>query len=110
MVRRSVARNWAESGAEIDIPAATSTAVSTVADALEAAQRIGYPVILRSAYSLGGLGSGFAENPDELRDLSAKSLSLSPQVLIERSMKVRSVNRAKTDWPGLEGARVRGRP
>lgn len=48
---------------------------------------IGYPVILRSAFTLGGLGSGFAENPDELRDLSAKSLSLSPQVLIERSMK-----------------------
>ena len=64
--------------------------MSTVADALQAAQRIGYPVILRSAYSLGGLGSGFAENPDELRDLSAKSLSLSPQVLIERSMKVRA--------------------
>jgi carbamoylphosphate synthase large subunit len=42
---------------------------------------------LRSAFTLGGLGSGFAENPDELRDLSAKGLSLSPQVLIERSMK-----------------------
>lgn len=55
--------------------------------ALEAAEQIGYPVILRSAFTLGGLGSGFANNPDELRDLSAKSLSLSPQVLIERSMK-----------------------
>jgi carbamoyl-phosphate synthase large subunit len=42
---------------------------------------------LRSAFTLGGLGSGFANNPDELRDLSAKGLSLSPQVLIERSMK-----------------------
>jgi carbamoyl-phosphate synthase large subunit len=42
---------------------------------------------LRSAFTLGGLGSGFANNPEELRDLSAKSLSLSPQVLIERSMK-----------------------
>jgi carbamoyl-phosphate synthase large subunit len=72
---------------EIDIPVAQSTAVSTVADALEAADRIGYPVILRSAFTLGGLGSGFAYTPDELRDLSAKSLSLSPQVLIERSMK-----------------------
>ena len=87
---RQSRRDSADPDAEIDIPAATSTAVSTVADALEAAQRIGYPVILRSAYSLGGLGSGFAENPDELRDLSAKSLSLSPQVLIERSMKVRA--------------------
>jgi carbamoyl-phosphate synthase large subunit len=72
---------------EIDIPAAQSTAVSSVKDALAAAEEIGYPVILRSAFTLGGLGSGFANNPDELRDLSAKSLSLSPQVLIERSMK-----------------------
>lgn len=72
---------------EIDIPVATSQAVSTVKDALEAADKIGYPVILRSAYSLGGLGSGFAENEEELRDLSAKSLSLSPQVLIEKSLK-----------------------
>ncbi|PSR73762.1 hypothetical protein PHLCEN_2v10406 [Hermanssonia centrifuga] len=72
---------------EIDIPAAQSTAVSSVNDALAAAEKIGYPVILRSAFTLGGLGSGFANNADELRDLSAKSLSLSPQVLIERSMK-----------------------
>ncbi|KAG1746493.1 hypothetical protein EDB19DRAFT_2023429 [Suillus lakei] len=72
---------------EIDIPVAQSTAVSTVNAALDAAEEIGYPVILRSAFTLGGLGSGFANNPDELRDLSAKSLSLSPQVLIERSMK-----------------------
>ena len=72
---------------EIDIPVAQSTAVSSVNDALDAAEKIGYPVILRSAFTLGGLGSGFANNPDELRDLSAKSLSLSPQVLIERSMK-----------------------
>ncbi|KAI0365585.1 carbamoyl-phosphate synthase [Pilatotrama ljubarskyi] len=72
---------------EIDIPVAQSTAVSSVNDALKAAEKIGYPVILRSAFTLGGLGSGFANNPDELRDLAAKSLSLSPQVLIERSMK-----------------------
>ncbi|KAG7449648.1 carbamoyl-phosphate synthase [Guyanagaster necrorhizus] len=72
---------------EIDIPAAKSTAVSSVNAALAAAETIGYPVILRSAFTLGGLGSGFANDPDELRDLSAKSLSLSPQVLIERSMK-----------------------
>jgi len=72
---------------EIDIPAAHSTAVSTVNDALAAAKEIGYPVILRSAFSLGGLGSGFANNPDEMRDLAAKSLSLSPQVLIEKSLK-----------------------
>ena len=42
---------------------------------------------MRAAFTLGGLGSGFANNPDELRDLAAKGLSLSPQVLIERSMK-----------------------
>lgn len=72
---------------EIDIPVAQSTAVSNVDAALEAADKIGYPVILRAAFTLGGLGSGFANNPVELRDLAAKSLSLSPQVLVERSMK-----------------------
>jgi len=72
---------------EIDIPAAQSTAVSSVNDALAAAATIGYPVIARSAFSLGGLGSGFANNPDEMRDLAAKSLSLSPQILIEKSLK-----------------------
>jgi len=54
---------------------------------LEAAEVITYPVIVRAAFTLGGLGSGFANNPDELRDLAAKGLSLSPQLLIERSMK-----------------------
>lgn len=75
------------SPAEINIPAAQSTAVSSVNDALDAAAKIGYPVIARSAFSLGGLGSGFANNPDEMRDLAAKSLSLSPQILIEKSLK-----------------------
>lgn len=72
---------------EIDIPAAQSTAVSTIQDALDAAKEIGYPIILRSAFSLGGLGSGFAHDEEELRNLAAKSLSLSPQVLIEKSLK-----------------------
>jgi carbamoyl-phosphate synthase large subunit len=72
---------------EIGIPVAQSTAVSSVNAALAAGETIGYPVILRSAFTLGGLGSGFANNSEELRDLAAKSLSLSPQVLIERSMK-----------------------
>jgi len=72
---------------EIDIPVAQSTAVSSVNGALAAAEKIGYPVIMRSAFTLGGLGSGFAYNPEELRDLSARGLSLSPQVLVERSMK-----------------------
>ena len=72
---------------EIDIPAAQSTAVSTIQGALDAAATIGYPIILRSAFSLGGLGSGFAYDEEELRNLAAKSLSLSPQVLIEKSLK-----------------------
>ena len=61
--------------------------MSSVNAALAAAEKIGYPVIMRSAFTLGGLGSGFANNPEELRDLSARGLSLSPQVLVERSMK-----------------------
>ncbi|KAI0057881.1 carbamoyl-phosphate synthase [Artomyces pyxidatus] len=72
---------------QIDIPAAHSTAVSSVSAALEAAEKIQYPVIMRSAFTLGGLGSGFANNADELRDLAARGLALSPQVLVERSMK-----------------------
>ena len=72
---------------EIEIPAAQSTAVSTIQAALDAAAEIGYPIILRSAFSLGGLGSGFAHDEEELRNLAAKSLSLSPQVLIEKSLK-----------------------
>ncbi|KAI9209868.1 carbamoyl-phosphate synthase [Polychytrium aggregatum] len=72
---------------EIGIPVARSTAVETVDAALDAAQEIGYPVIVRSAFSLGGLGSGFANDEHELRQLATKSLSLAPQILVERSMK-----------------------
>ena len=72
---------------EIDIPVARSEAVSTVPEALRAADEIGYPVIVRAAYALGGLGSGFADDEDELRDLSARSLSLSPQILVEKSLR-----------------------
>lgn len=61
--------------------------METVDEALEAAKEIGYPVIVRSAFSLGGLGSGFAENEAELRSLATKSLSLTPQLLVEKSMK-----------------------
>ena len=56
-------------------------------EALDAAETVGYPIIVRSAYALGGLGSGFAENAEELRNLSARSLSLSPQILVEKSLK-----------------------
>ncbi|KAG0170031.1 carbamoyl-phosphate synthase (glutamine-hydrolyzing) cpa2 [Apophysomyces sp. BC1015] len=72
---------------EIDIPVAQSTAVESVDEALKAAGEIGYPVIVRSAFSLGGLGSGFASNEAELRSLATKSLSLTPQLLVEKSMK-----------------------
>ena len=72
---------------EIDIPIAESIAVNTVDEALDAAETVGYPIIVRSAYALGGLGSGFANNPTELRNLSARSLSLSPQILVEKSLK-----------------------
>lgn len=72
---------------EINIPIAQSVAVNSTEAALEAAKEIGYPIIVRSAYALGGLGSGFSQNEQELRDLSARSLSLSPQILIEKSLK-----------------------
>ncbi len=72
---------------EIDIPIAESIAANTVDEALDAAEVVGYPIIVRSAYALGGLGSGFANNPEELRNLSARSLSLSPQILVEKSLK-----------------------
>ncbi|CAB4392272.1 unnamed protein product [Rhizophagus irregularis] len=78
---------FADALKEIDIPVAQSTAVSTIDDALAAADKIGYPIIVRSAFALGGLGSGFANNPEELHSLAAKSLSLSPQILVEKSMK-----------------------
>ncbi|KAH8548050.1 large subunit of carbamoyl-phosphate synthase [Umbelopsis sp. PMI_123] len=78
---------FAQALKEIDIPCAQSTAVETVDDALKAAGEIGYPVIIRSAFSLGGLGSGFASSEQELRSLATKSLSLSNQILVEKSMK-----------------------
>ncbi|KAH8732928.1 hypothetical protein GQ44DRAFT_721167 [Phaeosphaeriaceae sp. PMI808] len=72
---------------EIDIPIAKSIAVSSIDEALDAAEKVGYPIIVRAAYALGGLGSGFANNAQELRDLSAQSLTLSPQILVEKSLK-----------------------
>lgn len=78
---------FAQALKEIDIPIAESIAVGTVDDALKAAEEVGYPIIVRSAYALGGLGSGFAANPEELRNLSSRSLSLAPQILVEKSLK-----------------------
>ncbi|GMM34488.1 carbamoyl-phosphate synthase (glutamine-hydrolyzing) [Saccharomycopsis crataegensis] len=72
---------------EINIPIAESIAVETVDDALKAAEEVGYPIIVRSAYALGGLGSGFANNAEELKNLASQSLSLAPQILVEKSLK-----------------------
>lgn len=72
---------------EINIPIAESIAVNTVDEALDAAGKIGYPIIVRSAYALGGLGSGFAANPEELKNLASRSLTLAPQLLVEKSLK-----------------------
>ena len=72
---------------EIDVKTIKSEAVSSVADAVAAADALGYPVIVRAAYALGGLGSGFCDNEGELRTLVEKALSFSPQVLIEKSLK-----------------------
>lgn len=72
---------------EIDIPIAKSIAVGTIEEALDAAEKVGYPIIVRAAYALGGLGSGFANNEEELRNMAARSLTLSPQILVEKSLK-----------------------
>ncbi|KAL4973290.1 Aspartate carbamoyltransferase [Aspergillus desertorum] len=66
---------------------AKSASASSLEEALQVVESIGFPVIVRAAYALGGLGSGFADNMDELRELCAKAFAASPQVLIERSMK-----------------------
>ncbi len=71
---------------EIDVKTIKSEAVETAADALIVANRLGYPVIVRAAYALGGLGSGFCDNDDELVALVEKALSFSPQVLVEKSL------------------------
>ena len=66
---------------------AKSASASSVEEAMRVVVDIGFPVIVRAAYALGGLGSGFANNEAELLDLCNKALAASPQVLIERSMK-----------------------
>ena len=72
---------------EIDVKTIKSEAVSSVEDAIRAAEELGYPVIVRAAYALGGLGSGFCDNREQLVSLTEKSLSFSPQVLVEKSLK-----------------------
>ncbi len=72
---------------QIDIKTIRSEAVASVPDALSVANRLGYPVIVRAAYALGGLGSGFCDNDAELEALAAKALAFSPQILVEKSLK-----------------------
>lgn len=72
---------------EINVKTIKSEAVENIEDARRAAAQLGYPVIIRAAYALGGLGSGFCDNEDELNILAEKAFSFSPQVLVEKSLK-----------------------
>lgn len=72
---------------EINVKTIKSEAVENIQDARRAAAELGYPVIIRAAYALGGLGSGFCDNEEELNILAEKAFSFSPQVLVEKSLK-----------------------
>ena len=72
---------------EINVKTISSEACENIEQVRKAAATLGYPVIIRAAYALGGLGSGFANNEDELNKLSEKAFSFSPQVLVEKSLK-----------------------
>lgn len=72
---------------EIDVKTIKSEACENIEQARTAAATLGYPVIIRAAYALGGLGSGFADNEEELNVLAEKAFSFSPQVLVEKSLK-----------------------
>lgn len=72
---------------EIDVKTIASEACEDIEQALKAADELGYPVILRAAYALGGLGSGFCDNAEELKKKAEKAFSFSPQVLVEKSLK-----------------------
>lgn len=72
---------------QIDVKTIKSMAVSSIGDALKAADELGYPIIVRAAYALGGLGSGFCNNSEELKTLAEKAFSYSDQLLVEKSLK-----------------------
>lgn len=72
---------------QIEVKTIQSHAVSTLDDALKAAEQLGYPIIVRAAYALGGLGSGFCNDPEELKALATKAFNYSNQLLIEKSLK-----------------------
>mmetsp|Transcript_12313 Transcript_12313/g.14496 ORF Transcript_12313/g.14496 Transcript_12313/m.14496 type:complete len:1532 (+) Transcript_12313:209-4804(+) len=83
---------------EIDEKIAESYAVNNIPDAIEAAKNIGYPLMIRSAFALGGLGSGICEDEEMLKDMGTKALSLSAQILVEKAM---------TGWKEVEYEVVR---
>ena len=85
---------------EINVKTIKSEACETMEQTRKAAAELGYPVIIRAAYALGGLGSGFADNEEELVKLAEKAFSFSPQVLVEKSLK---------GWKEIEYAVVRDR-
>ena len=72
---------------QIDVKTIKSEACEDMEQARKAAEQLGYPVIIRAAYALGGLGSGFVDNEEELTRLCEKAFSFSPQVLVEKSLK-----------------------
>lgn len=72
---------------EIDVKTPRSIAVTTVDDALSASEKLGFPIIIRAAYTLGGQGSGFCSTTDELRALAARAFTFSGQILVEESLK-----------------------
>ncbi len=72
---------------EIDVKTIKSEACENIEQARQAAKDLGYPIIIRAAYALGGLGSGFCNDEDELNRLAEKAFSFSPQVLVEKSLK-----------------------
>lgn len=72
---------------EIEVKTPKSIAVENMDDAFKAAHTIGFPLIIRSAYALGGMGSGFCNNEEELKALAENAFSYSPQILVEESLK-----------------------
>ena len=78
---------FAKKLAEINEHAARSIACSTADEAIAAAEKIGYPVLIRAAFALGGLGSGFASNPEELRHMACKAFAASNQILVDEDLR-----------------------
>ena len=72
---------------QIDVKTIKSEAVTTVEDAKRVARELGYPIIIRAAYTLGGLGSGFCDEESQLDEMATKAFNYSPQILVEKSLK-----------------------